>query len=77
MLIKNNYINRQITFFQKKIKLGKKMKKYNNKIYLPGEIEKEKYLYSRKFGINYNKKLVNDLLKLAKQKYGLNYKLNV
>ena len=71
----NNFKSKkQIQSFYKKIKSGKKIKKYKKKIYLPGEIEKEKYAHSKKFGINYNSKLIKDLLKLGKIKYNLKYK---
>ena len=71
----NNFKSKkQIQSFYKKIKSGKKIKTYKKKIYLPGEIEKEKYAHSKKFGINYNSKLIKDLLKLGKIKYNLKYK---
>ena len=75
MLMDEKIINNQIKNFYKRIKDGKKIKKYKNKIYLPGEIEKEKYLYSRKYGINYNDNIIKDLNKLAQKKYNLNIKL--
>ena len=75
-LMRNNFkTNNQISSFYKKIKSGRKIKKYGKKVYLPGEIEKEKYLHSKKHGINYNSQLIKDLLKLGKIKYNLNYKL--
>ena len=73
MLLNNIQINKQIKSFYKKIKTGKKIKRYKEKIYLPGELEKERYLNSKKNGINYNNKLIKDLLKLAKNKYSLSY----
>ncbi len=78
---KKNLLNKfktkkQINSFYQKIKLGKKIKKYKKKkIYFPGEIEREKYKNSKKYGINYNSKLIKDLLNLGKTKYNLKYNL--
>lgn len=66
---------KQINSFYKKIKIGKKLKNYSKNIYMPGEIEKEKYAKSKKNGINYNDKLIKDLRELAKAKYNLDSKL--
>lgn len=76
MLMNKPKINKQMISFYKKIKTGKIIKKYKKKkIYLPGEIEKEKYKNSKKNGINYNSQLITDLLNLGKTKYNLKYNL--
>ena len=73
ILANNLQFKNQINLFLKKIKLGKKIKNYKKKIYFPGELEKEKYIKSKKSGINYNNKLIKNLLNLARDKYNLNY----
>lgn len=69
-----NKTQEQINTFFKKIKSGRKVKGYNKKIYLPGEIEKENYKRSKKKGIKYNPKMIRELLKLAHKKYNLDYR---
>ena len=69
-----NKTQEQINTFFKKIKSGRKIKGYNKKIYLPGEIEKENYKRSKKKGIKYNTKIIKELLKLAHKKYNLDYR---
>tara|TARA_B100000963_G_scaffold358210_1_gene382294 strand:- start:38404 stop:39450 length:1047 start_codon:yes stop_codon:yes gene_type:complete len=64
---------KQFLILENKIKKSKKIKNYNlKKTYLPGDIEKEKFLKSKKNGINYNKALLKRLNDLATDKLNFN-----
>lgn len=69
----NNSFLKQFKKLNNKIKKSKKLKKFRHaKAFLPGEIEDYNFKISKKKGIEYNKKIIEKLNDLARDK--LNFK---